>query len=78
MIEEKRTKIYFLPNGLTVAFLGGEQQPHLQESWLLLYVTACLSVYGIDPTKCDFVMPDVSRAEIIDQQDGYNFRIITP
>jgi len=68
-------KVIFFPNGNTIVFEKGKQVPDLQESWFMLYV-GMVAAYGLDPTQMEFVMPNATRAEVIETSQGdFNWRI---
>ncbi len=62
-------KVIFFPNGNTVVFKRGQQVPDLQASWFMLYV-GMVAAYGLDPTQIEFVMPDTSRAKVVETKEG--------
>jgi len=63
--------VFCFPNG-NVAFTGrnGEQVPKLQRPWILLLALR-IEEAGIDPSTCEWLMPDGRRAEFFKTADGY-------
>lgn len=72
-------EVIFFGNGNNVALEGsyhkGKQVPHLQKSWLMLYVEF-LESQGVDPTKVKYSLPVGKEAEVFKTPDGYNWRIL--
>ena len=68
-------EVIFFGNGNTAVLEDGKQVPHLQKSWLMLYVEF-LESKGIDPTKVKYSLPIGKEAEVFKTPDGYNWRIL--
>ena len=62
-------KIEFFSNGNVLAFENGRQSPKVQYPWLILFAEY-LEECDVDPTQCEFVMPNGWVAKIGRNDDG--------
>ncbi len=76
-IEDMKIKsIMFFANGNTAVFdEKDEQVSKLQESWFLRFIDF-IEKNGGDVKKCEIVLPDGRKAELIKLTKGYNWKIL--
>lgn len=71
-------EVLFFQSGSTAVFKDNEQQPKLQESWILLYAQF-LKEKGIDPTKVNYKINmngNIRNVTIFEMKDGgYNWKV---
>ena len=71
---KKPKTIMFFENGNTAVFDdAGEQIGKLQKSWLRVFIE-WLEDQHVDGSMCEIIMPDGREIEIIEHEEGWNWR----